>query len=47
VIRTCLEDARNATGLERTVLHATGDGQRVYLRMGYRGVVKFPFYAPI
>jgi GNAT superfamily N-acetyltransferase len=47
VIRTCLEDARNATGLERTVLHAIADGQRVYQRMGYRCVVKFPFYAPI
>jgi len=47
VIRTCPEDARNATGLERTVLHATGDGQRVYRRIGYRCVVKFPFYAPI
>jgi GNAT superfamily N-acetyltransferase len=46
VIRKCLEDARNATGLERTVLHATKDGQPVYLRMGYRCVVKFPCYAP-
>jgi GNAT superfamily N-acetyltransferase len=45
VIRKCLEDAKNATGLERTVLHATGDGQPVYERMGYRRVVKFPFYA--
>jgi len=46
VIRRCLEDARDATGLERTVLHATGDGQPVYQRMGYRCVVRFPFYAP-
>ena len=46
VIRKCLEDGRNATGLERTVLHATGDGQPVYQRMGYRCVVRFPFYAP-
>jgi GNAT superfamily N-acetyltransferase len=46
VIRKCLEDARNATGLERTVLHATGDGQPVYQRMGYRCVVRFPFCAP-
>jgi ribosomal protein S18 acetylase RimI-like enzyme len=46
VIRKCLEDASNATGLERTVLHATGDGQSVYQRMGYRCVVRFPFYAP-
>ena len=46
VIRKCLEDARNVTGLERTVLHATGAGQPVYQRMGYRCVVRFPFYAP-
>jgi GNAT superfamily N-acetyltransferase len=46
VIRRCLEDARRATGLERTVLHATDDGRPVYLRMGYRCVVKFPVYAP-
>jgi len=42
VIRKCLEDAKNATGLERTVLHATGDGQSVYERMGYRRVVRSP-----
>jgi hypothetical protein len=47
VIRKCLEDAGNATGLERTVLHATNDGQPVYLRMGYRCVAKFPCYSPM
>jgi predicted GNAT family N-acyltransferase len=46
VIRKSLEDARSETGLERTVLHATKDGQPVYARMGYRPVVKFPCYAP-
>jgi hypothetical protein len=45
VIRTCLEDARKATGLERTVLHATKYGFPVYQRMGYRSVVRFPLYA--
>lgn len=44
VIRACLEDARRATGLERTILHATADGFPVYRRMGYRPVAKFPFY---
>ena len=44
VIRTSLEDARKATGIERTILHATEDGVSVYRRMGYRSVVKFPLY---
>ena len=46
VIRTSLEDATKATGLERTSLHATNEGLPVYTRMGYRPVVKFPFYGP-
>ena len=46
VIRTSLKDARKATGLERTILHATSEGQPVYTRMGYRPIVKFPFYGP-
>jgi hypothetical protein len=46
VIRTSLRDAKEATGLERTVLHATNDGRPVYENMGYRCVVKFPFYGP-
>lgn len=46
VIRRSLEDARNETGVERTVLHATAEGFPVYQRMGYRPVVKFPFYGP-
>jgi GNAT superfamily N-acetyltransferase len=44
VIRASLEEARKATGIERTVLHATHYGFPVYLRMGYRSVVKFPLY---
>ena len=44
VIRTSLEDARKATGIERTILHATEEGVSVYRRMGYRSVVKFPLY---
>jgi GNAT superfamily N-acetyltransferase len=46
VIRTSLDDARKETGLDRTLLHATADGHPVYLRMGYRDVVRFPFYGP-
>jgi hypothetical protein len=46
VIRRSLEEATRVTGLERTVLHATGDGFPVYLRMGYRAVAKFPIYGP-
>jgi hypothetical protein len=46
VIRTSLEDAAKATGLERTSLGATNEGLPVYRRMGYRPVVKFPFCGP-
>lgn len=46
VIRNSLAEAKEATGLERTVLHATADGQAVYKRMGYHDVVKFPCYGP-
>lgn len=46
VIRTSLEDAKKETGIERTVLHATQNGFPVYIRMGYRSVVKFPLYGP-
>jgi GNAT superfamily N-acetyltransferase len=46
VIRESLTEAKKATGLDRTVLHATVDGRPVYLKMGYRDVVNFPFYEP-
>lgn len=46
LISASLEGARKATGLERTILHATREGPPVYTRMGYRSVVKFPFYGP-
>lgn len=42
VIRRSLDDASAATGLTRTVLHATPDGHPVYERMGYRDVATFP-----
>lgn len=44
VIRACLNDAQEATGIKRTVLHATDEGFPVYQRIGYRPVVKFPLY---
>ena len=44
VIRTCLEDAKKITHLQRTFLHATADGFPVYLRMGYRPLAEFAFY---
>jgi predicted GNAT family N-acyltransferase len=46
VMRTSLEAAHRATGLDRTVLHATEAGFPVYVRMGYRAVVGFPVYGP-
>jgi GNAT superfamily N-acetyltransferase len=46
VIRTCLEDAKKVTHLERTSLHATADGFPGYSRMGYTPLAKFPFYGP-
>ncbi|MCC6558636.1 MAG: GNAT family N-acetyltransferase [Polyangiaceae bacterium] len=46
VMRRSLEEARAATGLRRTVLHATDAGRPVYEAMGYRPVVGFTWYAP-
>jgi len=43
VIRTCQEDAKRVTHLERTSLHATADGLPVYLRMGTDPSRNFPF----
>lgn len=45
VMRKSLESAREATGLTRTVLHATPAGQPVYEAMGYRAVAGFTWYA--
>lgn len=44
VMRHALAEARQAWGIERTVLHATPAGLPVYQRMGYRPVTRFHFY---
>ncbi|WP_437627707.1 GNAT family N-acetyltransferase [Sorangium sp. So ce1151] len=45
-MRSCLDDALSATGIQRTVLHATDIGRPVYEGMGYRAVTRFAFYTP-
>ncbi|PTL79319.1 GNAT family N-acetyltransferase [Vitiosangium sp. GDMCC 1.1324] len=44
VMRHALAEAKQAWGIERTVLHATPVGLPVYRRMGYRPVTRFLFY---
>ncbi|NTX02210.1 GNAT family N-acetyltransferase [Myxococcus sp. CA040A] len=44
VMRRALQEARDAWGLQRTVLHATEAGLPLYLRMGYRPVTRFRVY---
>jgi len=44
VMRHSLEEAGRATGLRRTVLHASDAGFPIYLRMGYRPTSKFSVY---
>lgn len=44
VLRHSLEEAGRATGLQRTVLHASDAGFPIYLRMGYRATSKFSVY---
>jgi GNAT superfamily N-acetyltransferase len=45
VMRRSLEEAAAATGLKRTVLHATQMGFPVYEAMGYRTVAPFNWYS--
>ena len=41
VVRHALQTAYEATGIRRTVLHATEAGYPTYLRLGYHPTVKF------
>jgi len=41
VVRLALQTAYEATGISRTVLHATDAGYPLYLRLGYQPTVKF------
>ncbi len=41
VVRHALQRAHEATGISRTVLHATEAGYPLYLRLGYHPTVKF------
>ena len=41
VVRHALQTAHEATGISRTVLHATQAGYPLYLRLGYHPTVKF------
>jgi GNAT superfamily N-acetyltransferase len=41
VVRHALQTGHEATGIRRTVLHATDAGYPVYLRLGYHPTVKF------
>ena len=41
VVRHALQTAHEATGIRRTVLHASGAGYPLYLGLGYRPTVKF------
>ena len=46
VMRRCVEEATEQTGITRTVLHATADGYPSYVRMGYRPIDEFSIYVP-
>jgi len=46
VVRHTLQRAHEATGLTRTILHATQAGYSLYDRLGYREVAHFTGYAP-
>jgi GNAT superfamily N-acetyltransferase len=45
VMRRALDEAREAWGVRRTVLHATAAGQPIYRRMGYADTVRFDAFA--
>jgi predicted acetyltransferase len=45
VMRRSLEDAARATGLVRTILHASPMGRPLYSQMGYHDTAPFTVYA--
>lgn len=45
VMRRSLENAASATGLSRTVLHASPMGRPLYSQMGYHDTLSFTLYA--
>ncbi len=45
VMRHALERAREAHGLERTILQSTAQGYGIYERMGYRTVTRVSVYS--
>ena len=46
VLRHSLAEARQATGFQRMVLHATDAGYPIYKRMGFKPVVSMMIWAP-
>jgi ribosomal protein S18 acetylase RimI-like enzyme len=44
IMRHALGQAREMTGIDRSVLQATSQGQSLYKRMGYRLVTQFTVY---
>ena len=44
VMRHALTQAQKATGLQRSLLHATKEGHPVYLRLGFRETARFMGY---
>lgn len=45
VMRYALEDARNITGIEQSILQSTPAGLRLYQRMGYRAITTVGVYS--
>lgn len=46
VMRRCIEQASQETGIHRTALHSTADGYPGYIRMGYKPVDEFTLFVP-
>lgn len=44
LVRHAVERAGAATGIERSVLQASRDGESLYIRLGYRPVARFAIF---